>query len=162
MAEGGLSSSPRHVDHTFSGYYTSSMRCSLLRALAVPMRGARATRAWQEGEVASEKEGRRKISNSSVWELPLPGLCKSLYRSVQEQQVSPDMICHAKPTSQTGFPDSPWGNEYPSERERAFSHPFMSSLPLALLGALLLWPNHRIWRVPAAVCAQHRHCRGWC
>lgn len=97
--------------------------------------------AWQEGEVPSEKEGCRMICNSSVWELSLPGLCKSLHWSIQEQQVSPDVICRAKPTSQTGFPDSPRRDKYPGKRKRDFSHPFTSSLPSALLGDLPLRPN---------------------
>lgn len=63
-----------------------------------------------------------------------------------------DLSC--KSASQMGFPDSPWRDGYPRERERAFSHSFRSSLL-----CWLLCPSGRaaaLSRAPAAVCAQHR------
>jgi len=98
-----------------------------------------------------QRRGLGRSSAALCGHYPFLGLCKSLPRGIQEQQVSPDGICHAKPTSQMGFPDLPRRDEYP--RERAFSHPFTSSLPSALRGALPLRPNCGF--DPAAVCALH-------
>lgn len=137
------------------------MRCFLLRTLAVPTRGARPTCARQEGEVPSEKGGVGRSLTAPFGNYP--SLIFASHWSIQQQQVSPHVICHAKPIFQAGFPESPRRDEYPRKRERAFPNPFTSSLPLALLGcsALTATATASIQRVPAAVRAQHRRCRGW-
>lgn len=105
------------------------LTCTTLLALA--------TCALQRGEVPSQKEGFRKFQGSSMWESPpLCNLCELLHWSIPEQQVSPDEICCATPSSQMELPGSPHRDKHPRQRERAFPQPFRSSLPSALLGAV--------------------------